>query len=168
MNIKKIMLAVAAVVCCLLMTASLAACDSGEKQKESGDIYYITYDGTKIELGAKAEGVLGALGEAKEVKELGDCGGLGAQIKYSYNDFDLYTLKSGDNETVDQITLRSDLVSTSKGICIGDSSDKVIEAYGEPASKSDKELKYVSGELILKFKISGGSVTDIDYIRVTQ
>lgn len=159
-----------ALACCLILALCLVGCNGGNNNQEddSEDVFSITYNGTKIKLGDKADKVLSALGDAKDVKELGDCGGLGAQVKYSYNDLDVYTLKSGDSETVDQVTFRSDLVETSKGVCIGDSAEKAIEAHGEPSAKSDKELKYTSGNLVLKFKLDNGNITAIDLIRITK
>lgn len=166
---KRIITWILALVCCLTLEFTFVACNGGEKAEEkNGDIFYMTYNGTKIALDAKAAGVLSALGEANSVKELGDCGGLGAQVKYTYNDIELYTLKSDDSETVDHISFTSDLVSTSKNISLGDSKDKVIEAYGEPTKQSDSEIRYTEGDLTLKFKLDGGNVSAIDYMRVTQ
>ena len=164
---KRIITWILALVCCLALEFTFVACNGGE-QENKGDIFYMSYNGTKIELDTKAAGVISALGEANSVKELGDCGGLGAQVKYTYNDIELYTLKSGDEETVDQISFTSDLVSTSKNISLGDSKDKVIEAYGEPTKQSDGDILYTEGDLTLKFKLEGGKVSAIDYIRVTK
>lgn len=168
MKMKRALALALALICCLSVAVSFVGCNGGEKESGKDSIYTVNYNGTDIALGADAKGVLKALGTAKDVKELGDCGGLGAQVKYSYNDLDVYTIKNDKGETVDQITFRNDLVATSKGICIGDSSDKVLSAYGEPTSQSDTEIKYVDGKMVLKFKLEGGNVTDIDLIRVTQ
>ena len=162
---KRIVAFVLALTCCVALALVFSACnDNGT----SGDnIFYMEYNGTKIELGANADPVISKLGTAKSIKELGDCGGFGAQIKYTYDDFELYTLKSGDDETVDQISFTSDLVSTSKNISLGDSKDKVIEAYGE-SQQTDRDIMYTEGNMTLKFKLDGGKVVAIDYIRSTK
>ena len=166
--IKRIIAIALMLMLCLSAVACLSACNGDENgESDNGDIYYIEYNGTKIKLGDDAERVLNALGSAKSVKELGDCGGLGAQVKYTYDDFDLYTLKSGDEETVDQISFRSDLVATSKGICIGDSEAKVNEAYGDSFTESKGVRSYASGDLVLKISIANGAVDAIDLIRIT-
>ena len=167
-SIKRALALVLALVICIAAAACMSACNGEQSTEDEGtDIYYIEYKGTKIKLGEAAEGVLKALGDAKSVKELGDCGGLGAQVKYTYDDFDLYTLKSGDKETIDQISFRSDLVSTSKGICIGDGEAKVNEAYGDDFTVSKGVRSYVDGNLVLKISIANGAVDAIEFIRVT-
>ena len=166
---KKVSLIVLALILCVASVFSLASCDNGEKPDETSmDIFYTTFNGTKIELGANAAPVITALGEANEVKSLGDCGGFGAQIKYVYDDFEIFTLKNDKGETIDGISFVNDIASTSKGICLGDGSSKIIEEYGEPTQKSDTEIRYKKDNLVLKFKISDGEVTEIDYLRITQ
>lgn len=163
---KRIIAWVLSILCCFALVIGFNSCQ--QEAKESGDVFYMEYKGTKIELGAKADSIISALGEAKSVKELGDCGGLGAQVKYTYSDIELYTLKSADGETVDGISFTSDLVSTSKGIFIGDSSDKVTEAYGQPTEQSDSSMIYTEGNMSLKFKLDGGVVSAVDYLRSTK
>ena len=165
---KKILLSIAALIACVACILVLAACDKKEEPQQEADIYFITYNGVKIELGKDAGGVIAALGEAKSVKSLGDCGGFGAQVKYTYDDFELFTLKNDEGETIDGISFLNDIASTSKAICLGDSSDKVIEAYGEPSQKSDTELRYTKDNFVLKFKLEDGEIVAIDYLRITQ
>ena len=78
----------------------------------------------------------------------------------------LYTVKNDSGETIDQISLSNDLVETPKGICIGDSSEDVIAAYGEPTTKNDNKIEYENGSLILKFGLDGANVKSIDFIRI--
>ena len=163
---KRIVAFILALGCCVGLALTFCSCN--DKGTGGNDIFYMEYNGTKIELGAKSDSVISKLGTAKSVKELGDCGGFGAQIKYTYSDIELYTLKSNDGETVDQIEFTSDLVSTSKNISLGDSKDKVIEAYGEPQEQNDRDIMYTEGNMTLKFKVDGGKVVAIDYIRSTK
>lgn len=165
---KKIIASILALICCVTLVFAFNACQE-EPQNNNDGIFYMEYKGTKIELGAKAEGIISALGNAKSIKELGDCGGLGAQIKYTYSDIELYTLKgSNGEETVDQIGFTSDLVSTSKKISLGDSKEKVLEAYGAAQEQSDSNIIYTQGQMTLKFKIKNQKVVSIDYIRTTK
>lgn len=164
---RNIIKSVICIILCLGLVAAFAACN-GEKPEGDADIYYMEYNGVRIELGAKADSVLKALGEARSTKELGDCGGLGAQVKYSYTDIDVYTLKTDDGETVDQISFANDIPKTSKNICLGASVDAVIEAYGEPTEKNDGDMRYIDGDMVLKFKTDNGAVKAIEYIRITK
>ena len=165
---KKIFLMILALLLCFASVFSLASCDKEEPQKPAGDIFYTTFNGIKIELGAEAESTISALGEPNEIKQLGDCGGFGAQVKYVYDEFDIFTLKNDKGETIDGISFSNDIPTTSKGICLGDESSKITSEYGEPTQKSDKELRYTKDNFVLKFKLEDGKVTDIDYLRITQ
>ena len=162
-----------ALVLAVLCTALLfTACNSKSENKDADGTkqieYYINYKGTKIELDKKADSVLSALGTPKSTASLGDCGGFGAQTKYVYDDIVVYTLKNDSGETIDQIAFSNDIAETPKGICIGDSSENVISAYGEPTTKNDNKIEYESGSLILKFGLSDGEVKSIDFIRITK
>ncbi len=169
---KKLLSLVLAILCCLTCVACLASCD-GEKPEETkgesnnSDIYYVKSGNTKIALGADAKGIFEELGAAKSVSELGDCGGFGAQVKYVYDNFNIYTLKNDNGETIDQISFTSDLALTSKGICISSTKDAVISAYGEPTVQNEKELRYTTGQNVLKFGIDNGVVSSVDYIRIS-
>ena len=164
---RKASLMIFALITCFACVFSLASCDKGE-QNELGDIFYTTFNGVKIELGADAQPIITALGKPSETKQLGDCGGFGAQVKYVYDEFEIFTLKNDKGETIDGISFINDIPSTSKGICIGDKSSKVIEEYGEPTQKSDKEIRYQKDNLILKIKLADGEITEIHYLRITQ
>lgn len=156
---------------------ALAACggdddkdnDGGKNGDASGSasIFYIEYKGVKIELGKPAEGIIEKLGAPSDKKEIGDCGGLGAQVKYSYPSIVIYTLKTDDGETIDQIDILDDLVTTSKGIYIGSASADVEKKHGAPNKSTDTSIQYISGNKYLKFGIENGEVKSISLLRVT-
>ena len=167
---KKIIKAFVVIMALLCAVSLLASCNAETDNKDneaSKTEYYITYKGTKIELDKKADAVLSALGEAKDTASLGDCGGFGLQTRYTYDNFVLYTVKNDSGETIDQISLSSDIVETPKGICVGDTSDDVIAAYGEPTVKNNTKIEYENGSLILKFGLENGEVKSINFIRLT-
>ena len=157
---------------------ALAACGGDDdKENDSGkdgganggsaSVFYIEYKGVKIELGKPAEGIIEKLGAPSDKKEIGDCGGLGAQVKYSYPSIVIYTLKTDDGETVDQIDILDDLVTTAKGIYIGSASADVEKKHGAPNKSTDTSIQYISGNKYLKFGIENGEVKSISLLRVT-
>ena len=151
----------------LLMTALLCACAGGKDQ--GADAYYIEYEGTKISPGEDAEGLLDDLGEPNSAKNNGNCGGQGVQMRYGYGSFDLYLLEGVDGDvTVDQISIKDDLIETPEGICIGSPAEDVKKAYGEPTKETAKTLVYGKEKQELIFKIEGGKVIAIDLVHVTQ
>ena len=136
-----------------------------QENTAGGVAFYIMIGQTRIELGADAAPVISALGDPQSRQEIGDCAGLGAQVRYNYPSVILYTLLSGDRETVDQITLRDDTVPTPAGIRIGSTEAAVLSAYGEPEARDDNSIQYISGALTLKIRLSEQKVSGIDLIR---
>lgn len=163
--IMKILCAVLALICIGTMTL---ACDSSsdDNGRASGGTFGIVYKDTTIKLDEKADGVLSKLGEPKHTDNLGDCGGIGVQTKYTFDDIAVNTLKEKDGEKIHKIALLNDLVSTSKGISIGSDEASVKEAYGTPSAEENGKLIYKSGNLELEFTVKGGSVTAINYRRI--
>lgn len=173
--IKRFLISIVAILCCVCTAITLASCggDKDSDKEESGSnaaasIFYFKHKNTKIELGKDAKTVFNAIGEAKSVKELGDCAGLGAQVKYTYDNFDIYTLKSNDGETIDEISFGNDLVETSKGISIGADAKDVTDAYGTPSTQREDAIIYTQGRNSLKFGLDNGKVSSIDYIRAAK
>lgn len=174
-NIKRIMLSVLSVICCIAMVLCLAACDGDKEENKGGNktggtndsIFYITYNNVKISLGADAASIIEALGEPKSRQEVGDCGGLGAQIRYVYADINVYTLVSDGKEKIDGISILNDLVSTPKGVCLGSTQSDVKNAYGDPDEITDDAVIYIEGNYNLKITFANNVVSAIDYLRVT-
>ncbi len=165
---RKIFMRTFVLAMALFLTLGLCACTQEEPKDESGE-YYITYEGTKICPGADGDGLLEKLGEPNSEKNNGNCGGQGVQMKYSYPSFDLYLLESADGDvTVDQISIKDDLIETPEGICIGSDEADVRDAYGEPDQVTAKTMIYRDGKQELTFKLEDGKVSAIDLMHVTQ
>ena len=137
---KRILSMILAFACCLGLIAVLAACNDSESENEQGSSnspFYVVYKDVRIELDKKAEDVLDKLGKAKYEDNLGDCGGIGVQMKYTYDDITVNTLKDESGEKIHKISFVSDIVSTPKGISIGSTEDEVRDAYGAPTSSEN-------------------------------
>lgn len=157
----------------LLLVFCMVACgkDGDTAESETDDTktgFYIKSNGTRIVLGAPATAVLSALGEANSQNELFDCGAGNSRMLYRYSSFDLYTMKSGESEVIDQIELKDDLSETDKGICLGSKESEVTAAYGKADRTNDGSLTYVSGAQEMTFDIENGQVVGIGLLRVTQ
>lgn len=160
-----------AILVAILLSVSLCICATSCQKQEQGETdgtFTVTYRDVNLTVGEDAEPALKALGEPSNKKEIGDCGGLGAQVRYDYSSLILYVLESKEGAVIDQITLTDDLVSTQKGICIGDSQEKVKEAYGNALQSDGSRLVYTSGKKILTFRIENGAVSEIDLMQKTN
>ena len=164
---------------CALLAAlaicSLVACDKTENVSESsadtvgksteGVSYYAEYKSVKIEMGKEADAIIEKLGEYQSKKEIGDCGGLGAQVKYSYPSVDVYVLESKDSgNVIDQISFKDDIVSTPEGVYIGMDVSEAKGLLGSPAKETDKSIEYTDGEYALVIGFVDGKINKIDYL----
>lgn len=169
MKIIRIIACLALVMSCVFLTAACNKSEdvSAESDKSDGVAFYVEYNGAKITMGAEADKIIDALGEAQDRREIGDCGGLGAQVRYSYPSLEIYVLESKtDGNVIDQITFRDDLVTTPEGACIGMSVEDATKLLGTPSAQNDKAVEYQKNKFVLKLGILDGIVTEIDYITI--
>ncbi len=171
MKLKRFLSIMLVIACVLTLCAGLCSCDEKEEENKdaantSNSPFYVVYKEVRIELDKKADGVLEKLGKAKYEDNLGDCGGIGVQMKYTYDDITVNTLKEKDGEVIHKIAFITDIVSTPKGISIGSTESAVKEAYGEPTSAENGKLIYKSNDLELEFTVKNEVVSAVNYRRV--
>lgn len=157
------------IICAVLAifaVLSFSACEKDTTESASSEnSFYATYKGVKIVMGADADGIIEALGEAQERKEIGDCGGLGAQVLYTYPSVEIYVLESKtDGNIIDQISFRDDIIATPEGVYIGMDVSDAKTALGEPDSEGSGAFEYENGDHVLVITHSDGKVKKIDYI----
>ena len=162
---KKFRVIICAVLA-ILAVLSFSACENDTTEGASSEnSFYATYKGVKIVMGADADGIIEALGEAQERKEIGDCGGLGAQVLYTYPSVEIYVLESKtDGNIIDQISFRDDIIATPEGVYIGMDVSDAKTALGEPDSEGSGAFEYENGDHVLVITHSDGKVKKIDYI----
>ena len=116
-------------------TAAAPAADTADTEdttasaQEAGR-YTFVYKGISIDMKAESAPICEALGEAKSYTEETSCAFDGLDKNYVYPSFIMTTYPDGDKDRVNSITLQDDTVSTTEGISIGDSREKVEEVYG--------------------------------------
>ena len=162
---KKFRVIICAVLA-ILAVLSFSACEKDTTESASSEnSFYATYKGVKIVMGADADGIIEALGEAQERKEIGDCGGLGAQVLYTYPSVEIYVLeRKTDGNIIDQISFRDDIIATPEGVYIGMDVSDAQTALGEPDSEGSGAFEYENGDHVLVITHSDGKVKKIDYI----
>ena len=169
MKLKRFLCLILAMSFCISACLFVCSCNNAEQEDDetsSANPFCVTYNGVKIELDKKADDVLEKLGEAKSEDNLGDCGGIGVQMKYTYADIAINTLKEEKGEMIHKIEFKNDLPKTSKGIYIGSDEADVRSAYGTPNSEENGRLIYKKSDLELEFTIENGEVIAINYRRI--
>lgn len=156
---KKIKL-ISAILIATMLVFALVACKDGKNEDPS---LYVEYNGVKIVMGVEADEIIEDLGEPIDRTEMGDCGGLGAQVRYSYPSLDVYVLESKNGNTIDEISFRDDIVTTPEGVYIGMDVKSAKAALGEPESEDDRQLEYTRGDFSLIVTYTDGLVDGIYY-----
>lgn len=155
---KKIKLILALTVALAMLL--LVACSGN---KTDTDELYVEYKGVKVVMGADADEIIDALGEPIDSYEIGDCGGLGAQVLYSYPSLDIYVLESKSGNVIDAISFRDDIVATTEGVYIGMEIDEAKALMGESDNETAKQLDYKKGDFTVSVVFADGAVSAISY-----
>jgi hypothetical protein len=141
--------------------------ENGEDYAKTDGFTFI-YKDVNIYLDEHTERILGELEPAIDYHEENSCSFDGLAKIYFYNGFEIatYLKDKTDNDRVYSITFNDDSVSTVEGICIGQTLDDVISAYGTEY----KELqgvytvyRYVKSGTLLSFSIEDGVIVSILY-----
>ena len=141
--------------------------DEENEENTSAGIFSVRAQGINIELEKNADKVLEKLGEPLSSNYVASCGeGVGEQWVYSYSSVFVYTVKDGDNETIDALKLRDDTVVTSRSIRIGADKADVISAYGDKLEDKGNRLIYKEGADVIEFTVTENGKVDGIELRV--
>lgn len=115
-----------------------------------------------VEVDGDVAPVIEALGEPASYFEAASCAFEGLDKIYTYNGYEIDTYPAQERDLVSAVILKDDSVSTAEGICIGDSLEKLLEAYGEGAQENGM-LVYSRDGMKLCFILQEDSVVSIEY-----
>lgn len=124
--------------------------------------YVFVAGGVTVEVDADMAPILQSLGEPASYFEAASCAFEGLDKIYTYSGFEIDTYPAQDRDLVSAVILKDDSVTTAEGICIGDSMEKLIEAYGEAAQENGM-LVYTKDGMKLCFILQDDSIISIEY-----
>lgn len=164
----------------LVIALSLCACGGGNPdttnpadkdstQQNSPDTagpegYTFTYKNVQLWIGMDAADAIATLGEPKDRAVTESCAFNGNDIVYDYQSVKISTNDENGYEMVYCIELADDMAQTEEGIKLGASGEAVTAAYGEPATENPGGYIYVKDGMELRFLLSDGKVTSIQYL----
>lgn len=135
--------------------------DSGQGS-EGGQGYLFAVQGVTIGVDADAAPVLEQLGESVSYFEAPSCAFEGLDKTYTYNGFELDTYPAGEKDCVSAVVLKDDSVATQEGIAIGDSLEKLQQAYPE-GKQQEGMVVCEKGGMKLCFILQDDEVKSIEY-----
>lgn len=116
-----------------------------------------------VEMDAEAKPILEQLGEANDYFETPSCAFDGIDKKYAYGSFELDTYPTGDKDFVSGVLFKDDSITTPEGIGIGDSREKMVNAYGGEGSEELGMTIYRKDNMKLCFILKEDSIVSIEY-----
>lgn len=82
---------------------------------------------------------------------------------YTYNGFELDTYPNADIDYISAIIFKDDSVTTTEGIGIGDTIEKLEQTYGSESTKEDGMLVYSKDDMKLCFILRENEMISIEY-----
>ena len=158
MKKTKTVIALLMLLCALL--CALISC----AVKEYDNDFYFRAGGVDIAPGMRTDDALGYLGEARGISSSPSCAFAGEEKIYSYSGYDIYALCENGREVIEKVVIRSDAVSTERGVRIGDTMRDVVVAYGRDYEKIGDNIAYEGERCDLQFFFEDGIVTSIRYL----
>lgn len=167
-----------------VMTISIAACGPKEKdtagsdggtdaaatesssaaaQKGAGG-YTFDASGVTVEVDAPFADIESDLGEPVDFFESESCAFGDLDKVYTYSGFRIDTYQLEGTDYVSDVVFMDDTISTPEGVAIGDSVDKMKEAYGEPTEEDASQAIYEKGDMKLVFILDGDTIKTIEYL----
>lgn len=133
----------------------------GEETSHKG---YVFRDGDIVmEMDAEAGPVLEQLGEPNSYFEAPSCAFEGVDKMYTYGSFELDTYPMGDKDYISAVIFKDDSITTPEGVGIGDSREKLMEAYGGEGTEELGMTVYRKDDMKLCFIFQGDSIASVEY-----
>lgn len=137
--------------------------DNIDHTSTSSKGYIFTYQGTTVEIDADAASVIEKLGEPVTYFEAPSCAFEGLDKIYTYNGFELDTYPNADIDYISAIIFKDDSITTTEGIGIGDTIEKLEQTYGSENTKEDGMLVYSKDDMKLCFILQENEIISIEY-----
>ncbi len=117
-----------------------------------------------IEMDAEAEPVIEALGEPLSYFEAASCAFEGLDKIYTYSGFEINTYPGKDKDYISSVIIKDDSVTTVEGVTIGDSKEKMEQAYGTQCTVEENLYIYEKDDMKLRFIVKDGVIEAIEYV----
>lgn len=167
---KKRSIGVLILIAILFLTC---ACDNGEEKENKDDnnnkiqeAFVLKYDNITFELGG--EFTTSKYGEELDYSETKSCAFEGLDKTYMYEHYEIATYPDGNKDRISSIYFLDPDITTTEGVAIADSKDKMLEVYGKNYKEDDGEYTYTKGKTQLIFLVQDDSIVSIEYVYVTE
>lgn len=126
-----------------------------------------TFDADGVELIPGDPFDPGVLPEAISVYEVPSCAIVGTDNLYNYGTFELTAFDDGEKELIYSILLTDPNITTTEGLALGDSAQKVRDIYGEGYTQQGNAYVYTGDAEQLYIILQNETVASIEYRMIT-
>lgn len=135
--------------------------ESNQANTGNEGVFCFVYEGAELIPGESFD--KSALGKYSEVSEVPSCAFGGNDNVYNYEMFELTTYIDEDVERVYSIYFIDSNLSTTEGLCLGDTVDDMESIYGKDYEEEETACTYTRGETLLCIITRNGIVVSIEY-----
>lgn len=135
--------------------------DASQEPETTEDVYVFDDNGKKLTLGVEYSSL--DLGEPNDYYEVQSCAFDGMDKIYTFDNYEVHTYPENSTDKVLSVYFLNDQVSTTEGVKIGDSMDKMVETYGDGYEQLETQYTYTKGLTQLKFIVENDVITSIEY-----
>lgn len=137
--------------------------DSSDVQKtdKKGTVesYALKVDNKEIKLGEVFSRE--KCGQELQYSEVASCAFDGLDKTYTYEN---YEIKTGSQDKITSIYFIDEGVSTTEGVKITDSYDKMVQVYGNNFKNDGNKYAYTKGNASIEFMVENEVITGIEYV----
>lgn len=159
---KKVLISILVVmgVCAFGISVSFAALNVHATKKVNTE-YSLNYNGKEYTLGAVFTEE--KYGKAENYSEMQSCAFDGIDKTFTYRDYEIYTYPDQEEDKILSIYFLNQMISTTEGIRIGDTFEKMIKVYGEEYEQMNSQYSYHKGKTSLRFIVENNEISSIEY-----
>ena len=106
-------------------------------------------------------------GEENNVYEVPSCAFEGNDKIYEYEGFEVETYEDEGTERIYSIYFTDTKQTTTEGVCVSDSYEKMIETYGNEFENDGTQYTYTKNNTCLEFIVENEFITSIKYVLKT-
>ena len=107
------------------------------------------------------------LPEANSVYEVPSCAIVGTDNLYNYGSFELTAFDDGTSELIYAILLTDPNITTTEGLALGDTLQKMVDTYGEGYTQQGSAYTYTGDAETLNIIVQNERIASIEYRMLT-
>ncbi len=142
-----------------MLTKGNSADEPKKEKNETQEVYALKVNNKEIKLGEVFSRE--KCGQELQYSEVASCAFDGLDKTYTYEN---YEIKTGSQDKITSIYFIDEGISTTEGVKITDTYDKMVQVYSNNFKNEDNKYIYEKGNTSIEFMVENDVITGIEYI----